>query len=358
LEKARTTPAKHIFLDVVGFTHNRSVEAQADIVGLLNKYISGCLEQNKVSQDKRILIPTGDGLCISLLNFEDPCDIHVRLALSILKVLYRHNADPDIDESRKFQVRVGLSANTDNLVTDINDKLNIAGAGINTAQRVMDKADGGQILVNQTVYEDLRLRESYMGSFRSYVTTDKHGDEVRVHQLLRKDASALNSEVPGAFAQTKVEEEPQVPQEPELTQHIAYYIAYAIKNYPALVPDKGFHAENVAITLLYFLANDSVDRANVTELEAFYPKTYQTESATFEEQYKYYSEIDENLVWYFARIVRWPPQDYLSRYNNCFAKDSFGMNLYRAVNDHGKRKLKAEWPQIWEELELHKYTNL
>lgn len=39
-------PAKHIFLDVVGFTRARSVEAQTDIVGYLNSLVSGCLEQH------------------------------------------------------------------------------------------------------------------------------------------------------------------------------------------------------------------------------------------------------------------------------------------------------------------------
>src|SRR5215210_4827268 len=86
--EARTIPAKHVFLDVVGFTRNRSVEAQTEIVGYLNSFVANCLEQYHIPEDKRILLPTGDGLCIAIMNIEDPYDIHIQLALSILKTLH------------------------------------------------------------------------------------------------------------------------------------------------------------------------------------------------------------------------------------------------------------------------------
>jgi hypothetical protein len=70
MTEARTTPAKHIYLDVVGFTKNRSVEAQADIVQLLNLAVRQSLERNSITRSKRILLPTGDGMDIALLNVE------------------------------------------------------------------------------------------------------------------------------------------------------------------------------------------------------------------------------------------------------------------------------------------------
>lgn len=54
---------------------------------------------------------------------------------------------------------MGINTNADNLVTDINGARNLAGAGINIAQRVMDSADGNQILVSHSVYDTLRDRE-------------------------------------------------------------------------------------------------------------------------------------------------------------------------------------------------------
>ena len=81
MTEAKTTPAKHIFLDIVGYTRNRSVEAQTDIVGLLNSFVGKCLKQHQIPEDRRILLPTGDGLCIALLNLEDPYDIHIKLVV-------------------------------------------------------------------------------------------------------------------------------------------------------------------------------------------------------------------------------------------------------------------------------------
>lgn len=215
-------PAKHIFLDVVGFTRARSVEAQTDIVGYLNSLVSGCLEQHDIPEDQRILLPTGDGLCIALLNIEDPYDIHIQIALDILERLHQHNGDRNLEESRKFMIRIGINANTDNLVTDINGRLNIAGRGINVAQRVMDKADGGQILVSQAVYETLQQREKYMNLFEGYEAKTKHGESVNVYQLLLYGRDSLNTDTPSAF-EVEVSER-------KLPELVAHYFAHAISN--------------------------------------------------------------------------------------------------------------------------------
>lgn len=159
--------AKYIFLDVVGFTQDRSIEAQSDIVYALNEIVRYCVEYVSLPEDKVIYIPTGDGLCIALLNVENPYDIHLQIALYILKRLQTHNNKTQND-TRKFQVRVGLNAHLDNLVIDINGHRNIAGAGISIASRIMGLADGNQILVGQSVYETLRYRERYSNSFKGF----------------------------------------------------------------------------------------------------------------------------------------------------------------------------------------------
>jgi hypothetical protein len=61
LNEARTTPAKHVFLDVVGFTRNRSVEAQTDIVRYLNSFVRDSLRRypsSSVSRLQRALYST------------------------------------------------------------------------------------------------------------------------------------------------------------------------------------------------------------------------------------------------------------------------------------------------------------
>ena len=75
---------------------------------------------------------------------------------------------------RKFHVRIGINENVDNLIIDINGKLNVAGSGINMSQRIMSCCDGGQILISQTVYEFLSAREEYMNLFKVYPATGKH----------------------------------------------------------------------------------------------------------------------------------------------------------------------------------------
>src|SRR5205814_2001779 len=136
-----------------------------------------------VSQESMIFLPTGDGLCIALIDPALPYDIHVRIALGIIGKIEEHNVNAS-DETRKFQIRMGLSENFDNLITDINANQNVAGAGINTAQRVMDTADAGQLLVSATVYELLRHREKYQRWFRPYTATVKHGVKLPVYQLV------------------------------------------------------------------------------------------------------------------------------------------------------------------------------
>jgi TolB-like protein/Tfp pilus assembly protein PilF len=92
---------------------------------------------------KLIRVPTGDGM--ALLFFRSP-EEPVRCALEISKTLQDH---PHI------QVRMGVHSGPVNRVTDVNDKTNIAGSGINVAQRVLDCGDAGHILLSAHIAEDL-----------------------------------------------------------------------------------------------------------------------------------------------------------------------------------------------------------
>lgn len=85
---------KYIFLDVVGFTRGRSVEAQADIVETLNEIVGSLLHEFDLPSDERILLPTGDGICIAILK-RDLYDLHIRFALNILEKLYINNINTE-----------------------------------------------------------------------------------------------------------------------------------------------------------------------------------------------------------------------------------------------------------------------
>src|SRR5271166_410993 len=78
--------AKYVFLDVVNYSEERSAEAQADIIGLLNKIVSEATSR-VCGSSELLYLPTGDGICIAILDPAAPYDIHLLLALSILDML-------------------------------------------------------------------------------------------------------------------------------------------------------------------------------------------------------------------------------------------------------------------------------
>ena len=213
---ALTASVKYIYLDVVGFTRGRSVEAQVDIVNNINRIVRETILNHSVSHDKYIVLPSGDGLCIAFRELPNPYDLPLLIAIEILKRLDTYNSGTE-DEKRRFQIRIGISENVDNLVTDFNGRPNVAGAGINTARAIMEKADGGQILIGGNVFETLRHREKYATeAFRGYSIKTKHGQKYNVYQYIKHGHIGLNIDLPSAFLVKK-----QV--EPRLTKFQAYY---------------------------------------------------------------------------------------------------------------------------------------
>ena len=163
-------------------------------------------------------------------------------------MLKEYNAGVE-DQSRRFEIRIGINANIDNLVTDINGNQNIAGYGINTAQRVMSNADGNQILVGQSVFDILRAREAYMKSFRSYSAVTKHGEMLGVHQLIDDTHEGLNVDVPVVFRK-------KVEPERKLTFPIACYFARSLQFRGFLVERKEA-SPPAKIILLWMLSRDT-----------------------------------------------------------------------------------------------------
>src|SRR5438093_12108393 len=85
----------------------------------------------------------GDGMALLFFrSLEEPA----RCALEISKALQEHP---------RIQLRMGVHSGPVNRVTDVNDKTNFAGAGINVAQRVLDCGDAGHILLSANISEDL-----------------------------------------------------------------------------------------------------------------------------------------------------------------------------------------------------------
>src|SRR5215470_11825135 len=141
--KLRLEIAHVLFIDIVGYSKLRTTEQSAQIEKL-REIVRGT-EQFRLAdaEGKLLRLPTGDG---GALVFRSSPEAPVLCALEISKAL---KADPGL------RVRMGIHSGPVNEITDLNEQANIAGAGINIAQRVMDCGDAGHILLSRHIAEDL-----------------------------------------------------------------------------------------------------------------------------------------------------------------------------------------------------------
>lgn len=343
MPRSNIIPAKYVFLDVVQYT-KKPIEAQCDVIRALNDIVKDAIGVYEISDDLVIYIPTGDGICIVLLSGTLQFDIHMKVALEILGGISSYNAAIK-DERRKFEVRVGINQGEDNIVTDINGMKNVAGSGINDARRIMDLADGGQILVSRLVYEVLHQREEYLNSFVEFTAQVKHGRVLDVYQFVPKGTIGLNVNTPSSLIAATPEPEPKLPQ---LT---AYYFAHSIKN-EKFILDKAREevvSPQFLKLLLWFLAKESEERASRSPYD-IYGSIFMPDGSpdTIEEQFEWFYEeipgqVALQLSWLTLDDAVPSPMQY----------DYFeGMTQDLVLNSKGKEKLKKDWPEIWDEFEL------
>lgn len=334
---AETARVQYVFLDIVGFTKDRSVEAQSDVVAALNTVVRISLATMKVPPEKTILLPTGDGIATALIDVPG-VDIHLLLALHVLRMVAEHNSTIS-DPSRRFEIRVGINENIDNLVQDVNGRRNVAGTGISMAQRIMDKADGGQILVGSTVFDILRQRERYMSSFRAFTAHGKHGVTFPVYQFVSREPG-LNVSIPSVFVVKKREPE-------KLTKYAAYYFGHAIANRDFLLSRKEDPTRDfTASILLSFLAEDSVIASDTPAHEEATTRTWRSGIATFEEQYQHYDGLE---FWVSARFSDLLRAGELTSHAEHFEGVPWEKSTW-LVKASGVQKLISEWPQVASEL--------
>ena len=172
-----------LLIDVVGYS-KLLVNDQVESLQQLNRIVrsTDCFRAAE-AKDKLIRLPTGDGM--ALLFFES-LEQPAHCALEIAQALQNH---PEI------QVRMGIHSGPINQVPDVNDRVNIAGAGINIAQRVLDCGDAGHILLSKHVADDLGEYRHWQPYLRDLGECEvKHG--LRLHVVnLCKDGFG-NQQVP------------------------------------------------------------------------------------------------------------------------------------------------------------------
>src|SRR5438132_6601327 len=144
VKKAIQLEIAHVlFMDVVGFS-KFLINDQTEILEQLNQLVRETPHFREAeAAGKLIRLSTGDGMA---LVFSNSPEAPVECALEISKALKMY---PQI------RLRMGVHSGPVNAVSDVNDRSNVTGAGINLAQRVMDCGDAGHILLSKHVTEDL-----------------------------------------------------------------------------------------------------------------------------------------------------------------------------------------------------------
>src|SRR5438477_9558873 len=132
-----------LFMDVVGYS-KLLVNEQREIMQQLNQLVRKTAQfQTSEANGKLISIPSGDGMALVFFqSLEEP----VQCALEISQLLKNYP---------RLRLRMGVHSGPVDQIKDVNDRLNVAGAGINLAQRVMDCGDAGHILISKRVAEVL-----------------------------------------------------------------------------------------------------------------------------------------------------------------------------------------------------------
>src|SRR5436190_5965524 len=180
-----------LFIDIVGYSKVLITEQREQLQTL--KEIVRATEQFRIdeAEGKLLRLPTGDG---GALVFRTSPEAPVLCALEISKELKKH---PEL------RVRMGIHSGPVSEIADLNEQANIAGAGINIAQRVMDCGDAGHILLSKHVADDLEQYPQWRSHLHDLGECEvKHGVRMSVVNLYTDDVG--NAELPEKFKRPDV----------------------------------------------------------------------------------------------------------------------------------------------------------
>jgi class 3 adenylate cyclase len=179
-----------LFIDIVGYS-KLLIGEQSELVRQLKEIIAASQQVRLAEeQGKLVSLPTGDGVA---LVFRGNAEAPAHCALEIAQA---------VKSRPKLQLRMGIHSGPVNLVTDVNNRTNVAGAGINIAQRVMDCGDAGHILVSKHVAEDLEHYarwQPHLHDFGEYEV--KHGLRLVLVNLYTQELG--NPQIPARLTTLK-----------------------------------------------------------------------------------------------------------------------------------------------------------
>src|SRR5205807_253287 len=175
-----------LFIDIVGYS-KLSINDQHAAVEELNQIVRASEQFQRAEAASSLLkIPTGDGMA---LVFYTSLEAPARGAVEISRALKDHP---------RLQLRMGIHSGPVSGVVDVNNRPNLAGAGLNLAQRVMDCGDAGHILLSKHVADDLEEYEQCRPLLHDLGTCEvKHSVRVSVVNLY--DDQFGNATLPRKF---------------------------------------------------------------------------------------------------------------------------------------------------------------
>src|SRR5437667_7153357 len=175
-----------LFIDIVGYS-KLSISEQHAAVEDLNKIVRASEEFQLAEAARHFLkIPTGDGMAV--IFYTSP-EAPAQCAVEISRALKQYS---------RTQVRMGIHSGPVSGIVDVNERANVAGAGINLAQRVMACGDAGHILLSKHLAEDLGEYEQWRPLLHDLGTCEvKHG--VRIGVVSLHDNEVGNPDLPKKF---------------------------------------------------------------------------------------------------------------------------------------------------------------
>jgi TolB-like protein/class 3 adenylate cyclase/Flp pilus assembly protein TadD len=183
-----------LFIDIVGYS-KVPINQQRAWVERLNEVVRGTDEFQAAEPSGRLIkIPTGDGM--ALVFYQSP-EAPVECALEISRAVKEHS---------ELRLRMGVHSGPVSGVIDVNERANVAGAGMNIAKRVMDCADAGHILLSKHVAEDLEQYPHWQPLLHDLGECEvKHGVKVVAVNLYTEELG--NPAVPEKFRQAREKEQ-------------------------------------------------------------------------------------------------------------------------------------------------------
>src|SRR5438309_2313384 len=175
-----------LFIDLVGYS-KLLINEQRRLLELLNQIVRATDQFHTAEANARLItIPTGDGMALVFYNTPEA---PVECALEISRAVKQH---PEL------KLRMGVHSGPVSGVIDVSGRANIAGAGVNMAQRVMDCGDAEHILLSKHVAEDLEQYARWKPLLHDLGECEvKHA--VRVHVVNLYTEELGNPEPPEKF---------------------------------------------------------------------------------------------------------------------------------------------------------------